>query len=51
MLRPIRLSTVINKVEEFKPVGMLAQYLLEGELNPLFSLEEPEEPEEDGPIS
>jgi hypothetical protein len=31
MLNPIRLASVLAKVDEFGPVGMLAQYIYEGE--------------------
>jgi hypothetical protein len=31
MLNPIRLASILTKVEEFGPVGMLAQYIFEGE--------------------
>lgn len=31
LLRPIHLSSIQNKVDEFKPAGVIAQYVLEGE--------------------
>ena len=31
LLNPIRLASILTKVEEFGPVGMLAQYIFEGE--------------------
>jgi hypothetical protein len=31
LLRPIHLSSVINKVDEFQPVGIFAQYIFQGE--------------------
>jgi hypothetical protein len=34
LLRPIRLNSIVNKVDEFKPAGVIAQYVLEGENAP-----------------
>jgi hypothetical protein len=34
LLRPIRLNSIINKVDEFKPAGVIAQYILQGENAP-----------------
>jgi hypothetical protein len=34
LLRPIRMNSIINKVDEFKPAGVIAQYILEGENAP-----------------
>lgn len=31
LLRPIHLNSIQNKVDEFKPAGVIAQYVLEGE--------------------
>jgi len=31
LLNPIRLASILAKVDEFGPVGMLAQYIFEGE--------------------
>jgi hypothetical protein len=35
LLRPIHLNSIQNKVDEFKPAGVIAQYILEGEHAPL----------------
>jgi hypothetical protein len=43
LLRPIRLNSIMNKVDEFKPAGVIAQYILEGEDAPF--------PREDGETS
>jgi hypothetical protein len=34
-LRPIRLKSTLDKVDEFKPAGVIAQYMLQGEEAPL----------------
>ena len=35
LLRPIRLNSIVSKVDEFKPAGVIAQYMLQGEEAPL----------------
>ena len=42
LFRPIRMASIINKVDEFKPAGIIAQYILEGEhAPPQVPFEEP----------
>jgi hypothetical protein len=43
LLRPIRLNSIVNKVDEFKPAGVIAQYILQGENAP-FPREDEETP-------
>jgi hypothetical protein len=34
LLAPVRLASVLAKVDEFKPIGVIAQYIVEGEAAP-----------------
>jgi hypothetical protein len=43
LLRPIRMKSIIAKVDEFKPAGVIAQYILQGENAP-FPREDEETP-------